>query len=139
MEQFQNQGCGNQSGYPGQQPTPYMGFVDAIKVCFNKYATFTGRATRAEYWWWVLFTVIVGAVFSIFGNSTFALIVRGCINLALLIPGLAVAWRRMHDIGKGGGWYFIVLIPLVGWIIYIIWCCKPSEPNPNRFGNVPAC
>ncbi len=138
MEQFQTQGCGKQGGFPGQ-PTPYMGFVDAIKVCLSKYATFTGRATRAEYWWWVLFGVIVGAVFGILGNSTFALVIRGCVNLALIVPTLAVAWRRMHDIGKGGGWYFIVLIPLVGWIIYIIWCCKPSEPNPNRFGNVPAC
>lgn len=62
MEQFQNQGCGNQAGFPNVPPTPYMGFVDAIKVCFNKYATFTGRASRAEYWWWVLFTFVVGAL-----------------------------------------------------------------------------
>ena len=45
----------------------------------------------------------------------------------------------MHDIGKGGGWYFILLIPIVGWILWIVWCCKPSEPCPNRFGDVPAC
>lgn len=103
MEQFQNQGCGNQAGFPNVPPTPYMGFVDAIKVCFNKYATFTGRASRAEYWWWVLFTFVVGALCSMFGHV--GQYVSGVASLAFLVPSLAVAWRRMHDIGKGGGWY----------------------------------
>jgi hypothetical protein len=137
MEQFQNQGCGNQAGFPNVPPTPYMGFVDAIKVCFNKYATFTGRASRAEYWWWVLFTFVVGALCSMFGHV--GQYISGVASLAFLVPSLAVAWRRMHDIGKGGGWYFIILIPIVGWILWIVWCCKPSEPCPNRFGDVPAC
>lgn len=65
--------------------------------------------------------------------------VSGVATLAFLVPSLAVSWRRMHDIGKGGGWYFILLIPIVGWILWIVWCCKPSEPCPNRFGDVPAC
>ena len=127
MEEYQQN---YQQGYP-QPPVPnanYIGFVDAIKICFNKYATFNGRATRAEYWWWVLFTVLVGAVLC--WNKY----VSGVANLALIIPSLAVAWRRLHDIGKGGGLYFINLIPIIGQIIFIVWCCQPSEPMPNRFG-----
>ncbi|MDE6438618.1 MAG: DUF805 domain-containing protein, partial [Muribaculaceae bacterium] len=98
-----------------------------------------GRATRAECWWWELFGVIVGAItgwWGVFGTAGDLL--SGLVSLALLLPSLAVCVRRMHDIGKGGGWIFINLIPLVGWIIFIVWCCKPSEPMPNRFGDVPA-
>lgn len=109
-----------------------VSFGDAIKMAFEKYAQFQGRSSRSEYWFFVLFCYIVG-------------LVAGCISvwlsvvasLALFIPQLAIVWRRMHDIGKGGGWYFINLIPLVGPIIFLIWCCKESEPAANRFGDVP--
>lgn len=108
-----------------------IGFVDAIKVALAKYADFSGRATVAEYWWFFLFNFIVGLVLG------FIPYIGWLISLALLIPSLAISWRRMHDIGKGGGWYFINLIPVIGWIIWIIWAVKSSEPQPNRFGPVP--
>ena len=75
-----------------------VGFVEAIKICFTKYADFKGRAPRAEFWWFYLFTVIV--------NYTVGLIpfVGTLLQLALVIPSLAVSWRRMHDIGKCGAW-----------------------------------
>ncbi len=126
-----------------QQPQQYnyIGFGDAIQICFNKYATFSGRAGRAEFWWWILFQLIIsmvfGALVAIFGGSFLGKLFLGlnyAVGLALFVPSLAVAWRRLHDIGKGGGWYFINLIPLVGNIIYIIWCCKKGEPEVNRFG-----
>lgn len=113
---------------PTPPPTTYIGFGDAIKICFQKYATFSGRATRAEYWWFYLFTFVVSMLCVWSEYLTYA------VSIALIIPSLAVSWRRMHDIGKGGGWYFINLIPLVGTILWIIWCCRPSEPYPNRFG-----
>lgn len=125
---------------PPQTPqgAPYIGFTDAIRICFEKYACFTGRATRAEFWWWMLFTWIVAAVTSILTFlGTAGNVIYYLISLALFLPSLGVAWRRMHDIGKGGGWYFINLIPLVGTIIWIIWCCKESEPFDNRFGPRP--
>ena len=109
-------------------PTSYIGLVEAIKICFNKYANFKGRATRAEYWWWFLFQFLVGCVI---GWVPF---VGWAVSIALLIPTLAVSWRRMHDIGKGGGWWFINFIPLVGLILWIVWGCQQSEPTPNRFG-----
>ncbi len=107
---------------------PAMGFGEAIKTCFNKYATFSGRATRAEFWWWQLFTLIIGCTVGLIP------IIGWLVNLAFLIPGLAVAWRRLHDIGKAGGWYFLGWVPLVGWIFMIIWYCTKSEPMDNRFG-----
>lgn len=115
-------------GMPPTPPPVYIGFGDAIRICFQKYATFSGRATRAEYWWFYLFTFIVSMCGVWNEYLTYA------ISIALLIPTLAVSWRRLHDIGKAGGWYFIGLIPIVGWILLIVWFCRPSEPYPNRFG-----
>ncbi len=105
-----------------------MGFADAVKSCFSNYATFTGRATRAEFWWWKLFSAIVSMV------TMFIPFVGWLVSLAMLIPGLAVSWRRLHDMGKAGGWYFIAFVPIVGWIFAIIWYCTKSEPFDNRFG-----
>jgi uncharacterized membrane protein YhaH (DUF805 family) len=56
------------------------------------------------------------------------------ISLALFLPTLAVTWRRLHDIGKSGGWFFIGLVPLVGWILLLVWFCRDSQPGENRFG-----
>lgn len=89
---------------------PAMTFQEAIKVCLNKYADFTGRASRAEFWWFFLLCFIVG----LFGYVPYIKYLAMLANLALLVPTLAVSWRRMHDIGKGGGWWFINFVPLIG-------------------------
>ena len=112
---------------------PAMTFQEAIKVCLNKYADFTGRASRAEFWWFFLFCVIV----SLFGYVPYIKYLAMLANLALLVPTLAVSWRRMHDIGKGGGWWFINFVPLIGFIWFIILAVKPGEPGANRFGDAP--
>lgn len=124
QQQYQQQGYQQ----PYIQEAPAMGFGEAISTCFKKYATFSGRATRAEFWWFTLFSFIVSIV------VCWIPILGQLIGLALFIPGLAVAWRRLHDIGKGGGFYFIGWIPLVGWIFMIIWYTTKSEPFDNRFG-----
>lgn len=69
-------------------------------------------------------------------NTLFS-VLSWLVTLALLLPGLGVAVRRMHDIGKGGGWIFIALVPLVGWVWAIVLLCQPSEPFDNRFGPMP--
>ncbi len=104
-----------------------VGFGQAIKICFSKYADFNGRAPRAEFWWFQLFAFILSCI----------PIVCFIAWIGLLLPQLAVTWRRLHDIGKGGGWYFIFLIPIVGWILLLVWECKEGEPHPNRFGPNP--
>jgi len=130
------QGAGQTYGQPTPPPAPQtpqtMTFVESITTCFNKYCDFNGRASRAEFWWWALFCFIVGAVCT--GISEY---LGSLANLALLLPSLGVCWRRLHDIGRAGGYFFIGLIPLVGWIIVIIWYASAGQPMVNRFGPQP--
>ena len=121
------------------KPVAPKGAMDAYKAFWQNFATFTGRSTRSEFWWPTLFNFVISVVLSALAyySSGFSLI-NGAFGLVTLIPELALASRRLHDIGKGFGWIFINLIPLVGWIIYIVWCCKPGEPGDNRFGANPA-
>lgn len=112
-----------------------MTFVEAITTCFQKYVDFNGRARRSEYWYFSLFTSLVSAALGvIFGESSFLV---SLFSLATLLPGLGVTWRRLHDIGKSGVWVLINLIPLVGTIIMIVWCCKDSDPGTNQYGTNP--
>lgn len=127
---------------PPQQPVPPtepMDIQTAVRKVLNNYATFNGRASRAEFWWWILATWVVSVVLGILGRFIgFFEWINGIYSLAILIPTLAVSWRRLHDTGRAGGWWFINFIPVVGWILFILWTVKPSEPQPNRFGPVPA-
>lgn len=116
-----------------------VSFGQAISRAFSRYFNFSARASRSEYWFFVLFNFIVGGIFSGFAyfSTDAGEIVTSIYSIAVIIPGLALAVRRLHDTGRGGGWIFIGLIPLVGTIILIIFFCQQSEPTPNRFGSVP--
>ena len=117
-----------------------MGFGEAIQSVFSKYATFSGRARRSEYWYFVLLQVIVTAVLNGLYSATESVAFSAILvlfDLALLVPSLAVCWRRLHDIGKSGGYYFIILIPLVGWILLLLWMCQDSQPGANQYGPNP--
>ena len=117
-------------------PVRKIGFGEAVRNFFTHYADFSGRATRSEYWYVVLFTLIVEMAISIvFGliSPEITSVVSGIYALATLIPNFAIVWRRLHDIGRSGGWYFIGLVPLVGWIILLVFFCKDSDAD-NRFG-----
>ena len=116
-------------------------FVDCLT---KKYACFSGRARRQEYWLFVLFNFIAafvvgfigGIIASVTGVAAFAFL--GTIyNLAVLIPGLAVLVRRLHDIGKSGWWFLIALVPFVGVIVLIVFCCLDSKPGENQYGPNP--
>lgn len=112
-----------------------MTFKDAISTCFRKYADFSGRARRSEYWYFCLLNLIVAFVLTIvLGEGS---LIASLYSLVTLVPGLAVGWRRMHDIGKSGAWIFLSLVPLVGAIIVIIWLAKDSQPGSNAFGPNP--
>lgn len=106
-----------------------MDFFTAVKTCFRKYADFTGRATRPEFWWFVLFIVLAD-----FGTYAVAHLLWLIFTLAVLLPRIAVAVRRLHDIDRSGWWLPIVFVPLVGWIVLIVWYCQKSDPVANRFG-----
>ena len=115
-----------------------MTFTQAIQSVFSQYATFSGRARRSEYWFFVLFNYGISAALGFLGRYMFLFsILSGLYSLAVLIPSLAVTWRRLHDIGKGGGWYFFILVPLVGWIFLLVWLCRDSQPGQNAYGPNP--
>lgn len=115
------------------------------KVVFENYTNFTGRARRAEYWYYVLASVIIAIVLAIidgvfgleFGGQLKLGILGMVYSLAVLIPGLAVVVRRLHDVGKSGWYYFIVLIPVVSIIWLLVILCTEGEPTENRYGENP--
>jgi uncharacterized membrane protein YhaH (DUF805 family) len=119
-----------------------MSFTAAIASCFAQYAGFQGRAQRSEYWYWLLFCVLVGLVGGfifgfiggILGTRVPALVFQWVLTAAILLLSIAVAVRRLHDVDRSGWWYFLVFLPLVGPIILIVWFCTPGTRGPNRFG-----
>lgn len=110
-----------------------MTLSDSVKTCFSKYATFSGRASRSEYWYFCLFNVIVSIVLYALAMATGLGFLTSLYSLAVLLPGLAVFTRRMHDIGKSGWNYFWVLLPIVGAILLLIWLCRESDAE-NQYG-----
>ena len=114
-----------------------MSFVEAIRVCFSKYGTFTGRARRSEYWWFALFGAIVYVVASILDGAAHTVAFVVIALLGLLVPSIAVAVRRLHDTTRSGWWYFISLVPLVGGIILLVYFVSDSTPGSNEYGASP--
>jgi len=118
-----------------------MDFMTAIQAGFRNYVNFSGRASRSEYWWWVLFVVIVGIVasfidISIVGNAQFGP-VGGLTSLALLLPNIGISVRRLHDRDKSGWFILIGLIPLVGAIILLVWFVQRGTVGGNQYGPDP--
>lgn len=104
-----------------------MTFGESISTCFAKYATFEGRASRSEYWWFFLFTLLASVASSIVSETLSALF-----SLGVLLPSLAVGARRLHDINRSGWFLLLWLIPIVGWIVLIVWAVQEGK-EPNRF------
>ncbi len=122
-------------------------FLDVVK---NKYATFSGRARRKEYWMYVLFYFLIaigiGIVETVLGlgggrrdGGTFYWSgpLTGLYSLALLLPSLAVTVRRLHDTGRTGWWMLIGLIPFLGWLVLLYFMAIEGEPGPNQYGPNP--
>jgi uncharacterized membrane protein YhaH (DUF805 family) len=115
-------------------------FANSVRICFQKYATFQGRAPRAEYWLFFLFSIIIGlALGFVIGIARVALHVNlqflsYILDLALVLPGISVAVRRLHDLDKSGWWYWLGLIPVIGWIILLVWYCTRGTVGDNQYG-----
>ena len=118
-----------------------MTFSEAVKTCLvDKYATFSGRATRSEYWYSVLFghllALLIISIGTIVESPELIIVLSSVLTLALLIPGLAVCVRRLHDTGRSGWWYLLVFIPYIGGIaMLVIFCLKSDEDN--KYGSKP--
>lgn len=115
-----------------------MDFKQAVQTCLNKYATFTGRAQRSEFWWFVLFNFIGSIVLNTIDTTMFGMPALSVLwTLGLLIPGIAVSIRRMHDLDKSGWWILIPLVPIVGIILYIYWAAQRGTVGSNQYGPDP--
>jgi uncharacterized membrane protein YhaH (DUF805 family) len=115
-------------------------FVEALK----KYAVFSGRSRRKEYWYFVLFVVIISIALSLidsligaYDRSSGAGLLSTIFSLAILIPSIAMSIRRLHDIHRTGWWVLISLVPLIGWIVLLVFHVQDGTPGTNRFGPNP--
>jgi uncharacterized membrane protein YhaH (DUF805 family) len=113
-------------------------------MALHKYAVFTGRAQRKEYWFFYLFTVLITLGLAIldmligsFDRVTGVGVLSGLYSLAVLIPNLAVTVRRLHDTNRSGWWFFIVLVPFIGGIVLFIFLVQDSTPGENQYGANP--
>ncbi|HBO64719.1 TPA: DUF805 domain-containing protein [Candidatus Saccharibacteria bacterium] len=117
-----------------------MNFGQAITTVFKKYAEFSGRASRSEYWWWVLFVALVSIPFNIINQVTTSVgttevaglalgagLVYILWSLAIFLPSLAVLVRRLRDAGYAWGWVFIALVPFAGPIVLLVFVLMPSK------------
>jgi len=112
-----------------------MGIDDAVKLGFANYVNFSDRASRSEYWYFLLFYNI--GVFAGVAIDTWIIglpIIAWTFILATILPLLSVSVRRLHDLDRSGWWVLLDLVPLVGWIILLVWFCTKGTDGPNRFG-----
>jgi uncharacterized membrane protein YhaH (DUF805 family) len=115
-------------------------FLAALK----KYADFSGRAQRSEYWYFFLFYLLIyialAIVDSLMGSldeNTGIGILTGIFTLAMLIPSISVGVRRLHDTDRSGWWMLIGLIPIIGGVVLLVFCVQDSQATDNRFGSNP--
>ena len=116
-----------------------MNFQTSVKTCFNKYAVFTGRASRSEFWFFVLFAFLGGIIAVIIDVMIlgYPFVQNGPIDLiftvAIIVPSISVAARRLHDINKSG-WWQLIWVTIIGIIPLFIWNCTKGKNKKNRFG-----
>ncbi|MDF2678531.1 MAG: Inner rane protein [Bacillota bacterium] len=103
----------------------------------KKYATFSGRARRKEYWMFTLINMIIITVLQIIDFTMGTMLISGIYSLLVFLPSLAVTVRRLHDTGKSGWWLLINIIPVIGFIVMIVFLVKDSDPGSNKFGPNP--
>ena len=116
-----------------------MGFVEALEsVVVKNYANFSGRARRSEYWYFALANFVFGIVSGVLAVAYPEIMyLVYIVGLALLVPGLAVCVRRLHDIGKSGWWYLIGFVPYIGALVLFVFFVKDSQPGENKWGPNP--
>jgi uncharacterized membrane protein YhaH (DUF805 family) len=128
-------------GYGGaHRPTAYLegapvGFADAVRGAVTHPLTLRGRASRSAFWWFQLLAVIAYAVVSVISDrSTVAGIILDIIvGIPMVVTNIALAVRRLHDANHTGWWWWIGFVPLIGWIITLVFYLQPSTPGPNRY------
>ena len=104
-----------------------MNFQESIQTCFKKYADFSGRASRPEYWWFALFLVIASLVLGAVSDWLGLIFALGTI-----VPSIAAATRRLHDTNRSGWWQLIAFVPVIGFIVLIVFLAQPGQSDETR-------
>lgn len=116
-----------------------MNFGEAISTCMGKYGTFSGRASRSEFWWFMLFTILMDWGSTIVSRATFGFedpmvdIFPLIVSLVFFVPAIAAGSRRLHDIGKSGWWQLLSIIPIIGWILIIVWFATNTKSEGDKY------
>lgn len=105
--------------------------MEEYKKFWTNYFNFSGRSTRRDFWIVALINFVISGILSYISTT-----LGGIFGLITLIPGLALAFRRLHDINKSGAWILIVLVPLVGVIVYLVFMCTASVDENNQYGEL---
>jgi uncharacterized membrane protein YhaH (DUF805 family) len=108
-------------------------YIDA----FKNYVNFQGRSRRSAFWFFILFNIIVSFVLSLIDSVATGGLLSTLYALAVFLPSLALWVRRLHDTGKSGWWILLLLIPVVGFIVLLIFAVQDSQPGENQFGPNP--
>ncbi|WP_114748189.1 DUF805 domain-containing protein [Pleomorphovibrio marinus] len=116
------------------QPQPFDYYLNTLK---NNYAQFSGRARRSEFWYFALFNFLIGVGLAIVDVFVGTMALNGLYSLAVLVPSIAVAVRRLHDTGKSGLWVLAGFIPVIGFIILLVFLVQDSQPYQNQYGPNP--
>jgi uncharacterized membrane protein YhaH (DUF805 family) len=116
---------------------PSMGFGAAVAAGFSNYIAFSGRARRAEYWYWTLFTLLLNVAILVAGGRllgpTMASTLYMVASLGLLLPSFGVLIRRLHDTDRSG-WWCLLPITIIGSLVLLVWLCQEGTQGNNRFG-----
>jgi len=134
-----NQGTSGMRADVQDKEDTSMGFFDAVKACFGKYATFKGRAIRSEFWYWTLFTWILSIV-AFFLDGLISggdaaggtQVISTLVSLVVCLPGIAVAVRRLHDVNRSG-WWFLLSFTVIGIILLLFWFVLPGKDEGNAY------
>ena len=114
-----------------------MGFQESIKKCMGQYATFEGRASRSEFWWFYLFAVLIQwfaqIVFTVTSGPELGAILAGIVNLIFIVPLLAASARRLHDLNKSG-WNYLWCMTIIGIIPVVYWWASEGSKESNQYG-----
>ena len=114
-----------------------MNLIESVKTCFKKYGVIEGRASRSEYWFFILFYVLISLPLEFFAYENLNIaIIELIITIGFLIPTITVATRRLHDVNRSG-WWQLISFTIIGIIPLLYWLCKNSDEENNRFGSNP--
>ena len=114
-----------------------MSFSEAVKSGFDHYTKFDGRAARPAFWWWFLFTILVAIGANIIDSIIGIPLLSIVISIGLILPNISVAIRRLHDTDRSGWWILIGFVPLIGFIVLLIFYLEKSNPGDNKYGPDP--